>query len=84
MKKSFAKLSKREQEKVEAAYHRMQPKDFDESMSGASQQTPNSVRLPKELVKKLKTVAKRKGESEYQTLVKVWIEERLAREIEAP
>ena len=33
MKKKFPKLSKREQEKVEAAYHRMNPEDPDEAMS---------------------------------------------------
>ena len=33
MKKKFAKLSKREQEKTESEYHRMKPEDFDEIMS---------------------------------------------------
>ncbi len=28
MKKKFAKLTKREQERVEAEYHRMNPEDF--------------------------------------------------------
>jgi hypothetical protein len=80
MKKKFAKLSKREREKVEAAYHRMNPKDLDEAMSAATRQSPNAIRLPSRLVDKLKTVAKLEGEAEYQTMVKTWIEERLQQE----
>ena len=80
MKKKFAKLSKREQEKVEAEYHRMKPENFDELMSAATRKTPNTVRLPNRLVEKLKTVADRHGKAEYQTMVKAWIEERLQRE----
>ena len=41
MKKRFAELSKREQEKVEAEYHNMDPHDFDTMMKKASPQTPN-------------------------------------------
>lgn len=80
MKRKFAKLSKREQEKTESEYHRMKPEDFDEIMSAATRQTPNSVRLPSRLVRKLKTVAQRQGKSEYQTIVTAWIEERLRAE----
>jgi len=80
MKRKFAKLSKREQEKVEAEYHRMKPENFDELMSAATRKTPNTVRLPNRLVEKLKTVADRHGKAEYQTMVKAWIEERLQRE----
>lgn len=77
MKKKFAKLSKREQEKVEASYHRMNPEDLDEAMSAATRQSPNAIRLPSRLVDKLRTVAKLEGKAEYQTMVKTWIEERL-------
>lgn len=80
MKKKFAKLSKREQEKVEAEYHRMKPEDFNEIMSTATRHTPNVIRLPIRLVEKLKTVAEREGKTEYQTIVKAWIEERLQKE----
>jgi hypothetical protein len=80
MKKKSAKLSKREQEKVEAAYHRMNPENLDEAMSAATRQSPNAIRLPSRLVDKLKTVAKLEGEVEYQTMVKTWIEERLQQE----
>ena len=83
MKKKFNRLTKREQEKVEAEYHRMKPDDFDETMSTATRQSPNAVRLPSRLVKKLKSVAQRKGQREYQTLVKDWIEERLKQEVDA-
>jgi hypothetical protein len=55
MKKKFAKLSKREQEKVEAEYHRMKREDFDETISTVTRHTPNAVRLPIRLVEKLKT-----------------------------
>lgn len=80
MKKKFGKSSKRDQEKFEAEYHRMKSEDFDETMSAATRQSPNAVRLPNRLVEKLKSVAKRHGESEYQTMVKTWIEERLQKE----
>ena len=83
MKKTFGKLTKREQEKVEAEYHRMKPDDFDEIMSTATRQSPNAVRLPNRPVEKLKSVAQRKGQREYQTLVKDWIEERLKQEVDA-
>jgi hypothetical protein len=80
MKKKIAKLSKREQERVETAYHRMNPEDLDEAMSAATRQSPNAIRLPSRLVDKLKTVAKLEGEAEYRTMVKTWIEERLQQE----
>ena len=83
MKRKFAKLSKREQEKVEAEYHRMEPEEFDEMMSAATRQTPNAVRLPSRLVEKLRTLAEVEGEAEYQTMVRTWIEERLQQEADA-
>ena len=39
-----------------------------------------SIRLPKEMVTKLKRVAKKKGDIGYQTLLKIWIAERLEEE----
>lgn len=83
MKKKFAKLSKRDQEEVEAEYHGMKPEDFDELMSRATRQTPQAVRLPHRLVEDLKIFAERQGKSEYQTMVKTWIEERLRKEANA-
>jgi len=81
MKKKFSALSKKGQAKVEAEYHRMKPDGFDALMATASQHTPNAVRLPVRLVKKLKTVAERKGRVKYETMVKTWIEERLQEEV---
>ena len=83
MRKKFAKLPKKEQEKIEAAYHRMKPDDFNQTMSAGKRQSPEAIRLPKNLVKKLKTVAKQQGEAEYQTIVKAWIRERLERKADA-
>ena len=80
MKKRFAKLSKTDQEEVEAEYHRMKPQDFDEMMSSATRHSPNAVRLPNRLVEELKTFAERQGKSEYQSIVKTWIKERLRQE----
>ena len=80
MKKKFAELSKKERERVESKYHDMKPEQFDDTMSTASAQSPDAIRLPKKLVLKLKIVAKRKGEAEYQNIVKSWIEERLKQE----
>ncbi len=40
-----------------------------------------SIRLPREMVAKLRKVAKKKGGVGYQTLLKIWIAERLEKEI---
>jgi hypothetical protein len=40
-----------------------------------------SIRLPKEMITKLKKVARKKGNIGYQTLLKIWIAERLEKEI---
>lgn len=39
-----------------------------------------SIRLPKEMVAKLRRIARRKGDIGYQTLLKIWIAERLEKE----
>ena len=39
-----------------------------------------SIRLPKTMVSKLRRVAQRKGDIGYQTLIKIWIAERLEEE----
>ena len=39
-----------------------------------------SIRLPEEMVLKLKKVARKKGNIGYQTLLKIWIAERLEKE----
>ena len=83
MKKRVAKLTKAEREKVETQYHRMKPEDLDEAMSLARRHTPGTIRLPRQLVQTLKTVAKSEGEAEYQSMVRRWIEERLKQETSA-
>lgn len=77
MKKRFAKLTKSEQEKAEAEYHRMKPEEFDKVMSRAEPRSPNAIRLSPRLVKRLKTVAESEGEPEYQAMVQRWVRERL-------
>jgi len=42
-----------------------------------------SIRLPVSMVNKLRKVASRKGEIGYQTLIKIWIAERLEKELAA-
>ena len=63
------------------------PSEWDESKS--EKVTPEkriqsgistSIRLPKGMVAKLRRVAKRKGDIGYQTLLKIWIAERLEEE----
>ena len=39
-----------------------------------------SIRLPKQMVAKLRKIAKKKGDIGYQTLLKIWIAERLEKE----
>ena len=77
MKKKFSKLKKSEQAKVEADYHRMKPEELDAVISRAKPHSPDAIRLSPRLVRKLKTVAASEGESEYRTMVKKWVEERL-------
>ena len=40
-----------------------------------------SIRLPKGMVEKLRKIALRKGDIGYQTLIKIWIAERLEMEV---
>jgi predicted DNA binding CopG/RHH family protein len=61
--------------------------DWDESKSVAvipekvKKGISTSIRLPKEMVNKLKRIAKKKGDIGYQTLLKIWIAERLDDEL---
>lgn len=62
-------------------------KDWDESKAVRVNPEPRlrsgistSIRLPKEMVTKLKKIAKKKGDIGYQTLLKIWIAERLEKE----
>ncbi len=67
--------------------YKYKSKDWDESNSAHVVPEPRlnsgistSIRLPKEMVTKLRKVAKRKGGIGYQTLLKIWIAERLEKE----
>jgi hypothetical protein len=39
-----------------------------------------SIRLPKEMITQLRKIARKKGDIGYQTLLKIWIAERLEKE----
>lgn len=64
------------------------PSEWDESKSvrvvpekKALSGISTSIRLPKEMVSKLRKIAHRKGDIGYQTLLKIWIAERLEEEL---
>lgn len=74
--------------KVRSKSYKYRPEEWDESktekvvpekriISGIS----TSIRLPKDMIVKLKKVAKQKGDVGYQTLLKIWIAERLEDEL---
>ncbi len=80
MKKQFSKLNKTAQEDIELAYHQMNPHEFDEQMMQAKRHSPELLRLSPQLVERLRKKAESAGETEYQTMVNRWIEERLHQE----
>ena len=75
-----AKLTQAEQEAMELEYHQMNPEDFDEQMKHAEWHVPPIVRLSPQLAETLQTMAESAGETDFQTMVKRWIEERLQQE----
>ena len=80
MKKKFGTLSKEEQEKTEAEYHRRKPEEFDRLMTRARRYTPHTIRLPAAWIDGLEAMAELEGEPGYHTMVQRWIEERLRQE----
>ncbi len=69
-------------------YYRYDPHEWDESksievepekrkVSGGS----TSIRLPMTMIKELRKIAQKKGDIGYQTLLKIWIAERLEKEL---
>jgi len=67
--------------------YRYDPKEWDEARSVVVDPEPRltsgvstSIRLPKEMVSQLRKIARRKGGIGYQTLLKIWIAERLEKE----
>jgi hypothetical protein len=83
MGKNFSDLSSSEQEAMELEYHQMKPEDFDEQMEHAEKHIPNVLRLSPKLAESLQAMAEAAGESEYQPMVRRWIEERLQQEHQA-
>ncbi len=68
--------------------YRYNPADWDDSRSVIVDPEPRikagvstSIRLPKQMVAQLRRIARRKGGIGYQTLLKIWIAERLEKEI---
>lgn len=66
---------------------RYDPDEWDEAKSVTVDPEPRmtagistSIRLPKQMVAQLRRVARRKGGIGYQTLLKIWIAERLEKE----
>jgi hypothetical protein len=64
------------------------PSEWDESKSVVVTPEPRttsgvstSIRLPKEMVVQLRKIAKKKGDIGYQTLIKIWLAERLEDEL---
>lgn len=66
--------------------YKYNPREWDESKSvvvepdARSGGISTSIRLPTSMVAKLRRVAQRKGDIGYQTLIKIWIAERLEEE----
>ena len=80
------KTTKKTKFKSKDAYD---PNEWDESKSVEVTPEPRmktgistSIRLPTDMVKKLRRIASKKGDIGYQTLIKIWIAERLDEELE--
>ncbi len=73
--------------KKKAKSYKYDAKEWDEDRSvevtpeKKSTGVSTSIRLPMEMVAKLRKVARKKGDIGYQTLLKIWIAERLEKEI---
>jgi hypothetical protein len=80
MKKAKLKTRKKSEE-------RYNPREWDESSVTEVSPEPRmkvglstSIRLPESMVNKLRKIAAKKGDIGYQTLIKIWIAERLEEE----
>ena len=67
--------------------YRYDPAEWDQSKSVTVEPEPRmsagistSIRLPKQMVAQLRRIARKKGGIGYQTLLKIWIAERLEKE----
>jgi len=73
--------------KMKPKTYRYDPKEWNDTKSESVVPEPRmksgvstSIRLPKDMVAKLRRIAKKKGDIGYQTLLKIWIAERLEKE----
>lgn len=68
--------------------YKYDPKEWDEKKSEVVDPEPRklsgistSIRLPKNIIQGLRKIAQKKGDIGYQTLLKIWIAERLEKEL---
>ena len=80
-------MKKKKKAKKQKKQYAYDPNEWDESKSVLVDPVPRmkagistSIRLPKPMIVKLKKVAEKKGGVGYQTLLKIWIAERLEKE----
>jgi predicted DNA binding CopG/RHH family protein len=73
--------------KKNKAKYQYNAKEWDESKSvevTPEKRVPTdlstSIRLPRSMIQKLRKIAAKKGEIGYQTLIKIWLAERLEKE----
>lgn len=83
------KTSKSKVAKAKMGESHYDPSEWDESKSAEVTPEPRlktgistSIRLPADMVKKLRRIAGKKGDIGYQTLIKIWIAERLEQELD--
>ncbi len=72
--------------KTKTKKYKYDAKEWDESKSVSvepdadSRGYSTSIRLSKKMIDELRKIARRKGDIGYQTLIKIWIAERLEKE----
>lgn len=87
MKKKKSKKTSSRAAPANPAKREYDPNEWDEAKATAVTPEPRpvsgvstSIRLPSDMIKKLRRVAAKKGDIGYQTLIKIWIAERLEQE----
>ncbi|MCX6106653.1 MAG: hypothetical protein NTY08_12560 [Proteobacteria bacterium] len=87
MKKTASKKSTSRRPRPAPTDREYDPSEWDESRAVAVTPEPRpvsgvstSIRLPSDMIKKLRRIAAKKGDIGYQTLIKIWIAERLEME----
>ena len=83
------KIAKSKATKAKRNVYQYDPSEWDDSNSVEVNPEPRlktgistSIRLPTDMIKKLRRIAAKKGDIGYQTLIKIWIAERLDEELE--